>query len=250
MARDPTLKGPESGDLARLNRVEIQILSLLADGHTAKSIAQLTGFSLVSVNERLRQARRKTGASSSRELARFLKAHAAEPNKIELGSSAAVDASRSRFALGGIAMMTLILGAAAAVVVHQVPDGSAQAGVTDDPVLSGVLGTPGSEPRQLAVQVRTEQRDAAWAAPMEAAVRARFAPLVAERRLQLITVTCASSVCEVIGTIDENDPKVLESTVQRIQEPSFNAVAPGTQNVAIAFGPKGFASYWRRADQW
>lgn len=59
-------------DLSRLTPGERQVLALLAQGHTAKSVAALTGASLHSVNERLREARRKTGVGSSRELARRL----------------------------------------------------------------------------------------------------------------------------------------------------------------------------------
>ena len=60
-------------DLGRLNEAERQVLRLLAEGHTAKSVANELGSTPASVNERLREARRKTGAGSSRELARLLK---------------------------------------------------------------------------------------------------------------------------------------------------------------------------------
>ena len=59
-------------DLSRLNAKERQILLLLAQGHTAKSAAVATGSSVHAVNERLREARRKTGVASSRELARLV----------------------------------------------------------------------------------------------------------------------------------------------------------------------------------
>ncbi len=51
---------------------ELEILRLLASGHTAKSIAVCLDRSETSINERLREARRKTGIGSSRELARLL----------------------------------------------------------------------------------------------------------------------------------------------------------------------------------
>ena len=63
-----------SVDLSALNAAERQVLLLLAQGHTAKSVASQTGVTVHSVNERLREARRKTGAGSSRELARLLAA--------------------------------------------------------------------------------------------------------------------------------------------------------------------------------
>lgn len=55
-----------------LNEKELEILRLLAGGHTVKSIAAGLGRSEASINERLREARRKTGVGSSRELARLL----------------------------------------------------------------------------------------------------------------------------------------------------------------------------------
>jgi DNA-binding CsgD family transcriptional regulator len=64
--------------LDRLNAHERHILLLLARGHTAKSVANLRGMSVNAVNEHLRSARRKTGAASSRELARALSDSAAQ----------------------------------------------------------------------------------------------------------------------------------------------------------------------------
>lgn len=57
-------------DLTRLSDVERRALLLLARGHTAKSAAAELGASEGAVNERLREARRKTGVASSRQLAR------------------------------------------------------------------------------------------------------------------------------------------------------------------------------------
>ena len=64
--------------LDRLNVHERRVLLLLARGHTAKSVANLSGMSVNAVNEHLRSARRKTGAASSRELARTLSDSAAQ----------------------------------------------------------------------------------------------------------------------------------------------------------------------------
>lgn len=58
-------------DLSRLSDTERRALLLLATGHTAKSAANTLGVTEASVNERLREARRKTGVGSSRELARL-----------------------------------------------------------------------------------------------------------------------------------------------------------------------------------
>lgn len=63
-----------SSKFAALTEKELEILRLLAAGHTVKSIAAGLGRSETSINERLRDARRKTGIGSSRELARLLDA--------------------------------------------------------------------------------------------------------------------------------------------------------------------------------
>lgn len=54
-----------------LSDKELEVLRLLAMGHTGKSIAARLGQSEAAINERLRDARRKTGVGSSRELARM-----------------------------------------------------------------------------------------------------------------------------------------------------------------------------------
>ncbi|WP_369026631.1 helix-turn-helix transcriptional regulator [Qipengyuania sp. RANM35] len=70
--------------LAALNDNELEILHLLANGHTAKSIAASLGRSETAINERLREARRKTGVGSSRELARLLDAQKIWDENIDL----------------------------------------------------------------------------------------------------------------------------------------------------------------------
>lgn len=57
-----------------LSEREKEALRLLLVGHDAKSIANLLGLSVHTVNDRLRDARRKMGATSSREAARRLAA--------------------------------------------------------------------------------------------------------------------------------------------------------------------------------
>jgi DNA-binding CsgD family transcriptional regulator len=71
-------------DLARLSEREKAVLRLLARGHDAKSAAQALGLSVHTVNERLRDARRMLGASSSREAARTLvEAEGSQENRAE-----------------------------------------------------------------------------------------------------------------------------------------------------------------------
>src|ERR1700761_7528610 len=55
-----------------LSEREKETLRLLLGGHDIKSIAADLGLSVNTVNERLRDARRKLGASSSRQAARML----------------------------------------------------------------------------------------------------------------------------------------------------------------------------------
>jgi DNA-binding CsgD family transcriptional regulator len=76
-------------DKSLLNDVELRYLDLLAEGHTVKSISILTGKSVAAINERLRNARRKTGVGSSRELARLTKAQETRHEKIRLEVPAA-----------------------------------------------------------------------------------------------------------------------------------------------------------------
>ena len=55
-----------------LTEKEKQTLRLIVRGHDAKSIARSLGLSVHTINERLRDARRKMAVSSSREAARLL----------------------------------------------------------------------------------------------------------------------------------------------------------------------------------
>ena len=61
-----------SEPLKSLSEREQDTLRLLLAGHDAKSIARDLGLSVYTVNDRLREARRKLGVSSSREAARLL----------------------------------------------------------------------------------------------------------------------------------------------------------------------------------
>lgn len=63
--------------ISTLSEREKATLRLLVSGHDAKSIARHLGLSVHTVNERLRNARRKLGVSSSREAARLLFDHEA-----------------------------------------------------------------------------------------------------------------------------------------------------------------------------
>ncbi len=101
----------------------LEILRLLAGGHTVKSIAARLERSEASINERLREARRKTGVGSSRELARQLAAQKIWDKNIDLSadtSSVEVDAGpppgRGRWSKGQMMMLIAIPLAAAGLL--------------------------------------------------------------------------------------------------------------------------------------
>ncbi|MEQ1496973.1 MAG: helix-turn-helix transcriptional regulator [Novosphingobium sp.] len=104
---------------ATLTDKEVEVLRLLAAGHTVKSIAFGLGRSETSINERLRDARRKTGVGSSRELARLLDAQKIWDKNIDLSTwHAAADeavqpANAGRPSLKGTIIMLITLPASA-----------------------------------------------------------------------------------------------------------------------------------------
>ena len=77
---------PFASELPALSDKELEVLRLLAAGHTVKSIAVRLGRSEASINERLRDARRKTCVGSSRELARLLDAQKIWDKNIDLAA--------------------------------------------------------------------------------------------------------------------------------------------------------------------
>lgn len=109
-----------SRSLAALTDKEREILRMLTAGHTVKTIAVQLGRSETSINERLRDARRKTGVGSSRELARLLDDQKNWDKKIDLtiSGSAAHDAAQpqntGRFRSKGTMIMLIALPLAAA----------------------------------------------------------------------------------------------------------------------------------------
>lgn len=114
--------------LDALTEKEKDALRLLLRGHDAKSSARALGLSVHTVNERLREARRKLGVTSSREAARRLMESEAGPET--LGDKALGDAAgaipgagttapatrrwaglRPALVLAGVSAMSLILAA-------------------------------------------------------------------------------------------------------------------------------------------
>ena len=135
-------------DVESLSDRERETLRLLGRGHDAKSIASALDLSVHTVNERLRDVRRKLGVSSSREAARLLLAHeaASEPPKNagykEIGvaaargesaysfrtQSSATGAKRSLvFVVIGVVMLAVLIS-----VLMALPQGGADAPASSD----------------------------------------------------------------------------------------------------------------------
>ncbi|MBB4614426.1 helix-turn-helix domain-containing protein [Novosphingobium taihuense] len=138
--------GPRA--IADLTDKELEVLRLLTAGHTIKSIATVLDRSEASINERLRDARRKTGIGSSRELARLVAGQENWPRKTDLPSpGAAGDAgeqdssARPHWKKGKIAMFTLLPLAAGLMLVattsHRAdePQASQNAAATVSPLI-------------------------------------------------------------------------------------------------------------------
>ena len=223
-----------SPDLSRLNDSERRVLSLLAEGHTAKTVARELNLTPAAVNERLREARRKAGVGSSRELARLLKSQENRHEQMGMGKAAAAsseasstDAKPWRPRTGVVAMVSLLVLAAAAAAALTGQSNPPEAQV--DPLLGTPLQT-GPDPAALHAQVRAESRDPSWASKTEAAIRARALqiPLIGKDG-NTLRITCASKLCEIAGSIHmpkkaqaEFDPKSPESRAQTaLQTPPF-----------------------------
>lgn len=111
-----------------LTEKEKQTLRLIVRGHDAKSIARHLSLSVHTVNERLRDARRKLEVSSSREAARLLfetegwdpqnhadkqMGEASAPARVEQGAASGIGEERTQRQTGliaGGAIMSFILG--------------------------------------------------------------------------------------------------------------------------------------------
>jgi DNA-binding CsgD family transcriptional regulator len=208
-------KNEDNGaDLGRLNQSERRVLYLLAEGHTAKTVAREMGLTPAAVNERLREARRKTGVGSSRELARLLKSQENRHDEVGMAKASAFappppvpDAQPWRPQTGVVAMTTLFIVAAGAAIALMGPGNPPASQV--DPLIGTTLQS-GPDPAALHAQVRSESRDSDWAPRTEEAIRARTLqiPLIGKNGNSL-RVTCASKLCEIAGSIrmPENLPK-------------------------------------------
>lgn len=206
-------------ELNRLNDAERRVLRLLAEGHTAKSIALALGSTAAAVNERLREARRKTGVGSSRELARMLRAQESRDEQMGVASGGGIAATPKdevaaaparRVGKGMLVMIAIGLSALlAAAAALQAPQGQHGAIVVDP--LIGAIPSSEEAPDSMYRKLRAEPRDSAWAPSAEQVLRKRFSQIERVGRPPAeLRVTCAATMCEVAGTIDAPDPKGKE----------------------------------------
>jgi len=191
------------------------VLRLLAQGHTAKSIATELGTTPAAVNERLREARRKTGAGSSRELARLLKSQENRHEQMGVGKdrrTAALlspsDAGAWRPQTGVLAMIGLFTVAVAVAATISIQQPAAPSAKPDAPFEDPQLGTvEPNGPAWLYPMLRQEPRDPAWAPNAERRLRDRYSGIAFfGLKPTLLRVTCARTLCEVAATFGAPRP--------------------------------------------
>ena len=249
-------------DFSALNPAEREVLTLLAQGHTAKSIAALNGKTEASVNERLREARRKTGIASSRELARLLAK--ADPPKnrdeqIGVGAMCAAGApetrrsARRRAPAKGVITMGIFTATAVTVTAmfafQDTPAGGNS--VAADPLLRAWSVEAPAAPslRDLHAKLRAEKRDAVWAGGAEAAVKARYAKIVGPN--ETLRVTCGATRCEVVGVLPEGEK--ASAALQAVQDHALytdiTKLGFGSDLFTVTSADRKrlvFVSYWHR----
>jgi DNA-binding CsgD family transcriptional regulator/head-tail adaptor len=243
-------------DLSTLNPAEREALALLARGHTAKSIASITGRSVGSINERLREARRKTGVGSSRELARLYATQENRDEQIGVGNgqpgvatAPEVAAAVARGSRKGIVLMgfALLSGIAALALVPGLVSHPQEA--TGDPEFNITFPEAKLDTRNLHAQVRRETRDPAWAAPTEQAIRTRYAKLVhADRMTRPVRVICGATICEVAGLLPDGNLKLINETMDEMQVGALpkDLEKLGLKSGSQLFGKGNFIAYWMR----
>lgn len=239
-----------------LSEREREVLRLLVRGHTVKSIAEITGRTSGAVNERLREARRKTGVGSSRELARLLASQENRDTKIGMGSSPVDQAPEPqqarpdgvlRYGKGALIMIPILLSIAlAAVAIHQHGvDAATNPPVVDapanDPILGRTLGSmmgPGNSYQK----VRSEVRDPVWADPTERALGDVYRRILTSYGLvEPVRVICAATICEVAfknGLVERNgkpDASRTNEFWQTIQQGNALGDAKKALNLTVEY---------------
>lgn len=249
--------------LDRLNASERELLLLLGQGHTAKSIAAFKELSEFAVNERFRSARRKTGIGSSREIARLL---AAQENRHDFMGLAPDPATASdlprpdapalrrasilrRWSLPMIAAGLLAVALFAQQTVAP-PTGEGQ------PLVSEILSHQQQAPDMAALHAEASGApDPEWSPGAEAMLSERYGAILGDAdALESLGVTCSATLCEVAGTarLDVTGERVAD-LLKRLQDVATGEPVPG---FAHRFGHYGssparpgvfvFVGYWSR----
>lgn len=254
--------------LDRLSGTERDVLRLLGQGHTAKSIAALRGLTVAAVNERLRSGRRKTGVGSSRELARLLAAQENRDDFIGLAAApaappgsprpgAAPSRQASFFRRWSLPMIAAGLIAAAALFAQQTATPPAAA-PTDrgQPLVPELLSHQQQAPDMAALHAEAAGApDPEWSAQTEALLSQRYRAIIGEADgLASFGVTCSAVMCEVAGTtrLDVAGEQVA-GLLARLQNVATADPIPGLEHRLGHYGSSParpgafvFVSYWRR----
>lgn len=255
-------------DLTRLSQAERDVLELLARGHTAKSIAGLTGQSEGAVNERLRTARRKTGVGSSRELARLLFAQKNWDEKIGMAGREALGTVGDQQTMSawawlagwrGLVAMSVAMLAAAIAVASQTSGSSPSVSpppLLNDPLVERIADlSSNDEIRRLHAEVRAQTRDTLWAERTETDLRSLYAALAHLRSAsEPVRVICAANLCEVAGAVDGDVHGVEAGMVALVDVPICEGARKlGLRREIVDVGMTNgrppsapFVSYWRR----
>ncbi|WP_254912958.1 helix-turn-helix domain-containing protein [Novosphingobium sp. B 225] len=224
--------------LAALNDKELEVLRLLAAGHTVKSIAANLGRSEASINERLRDARRKTGVGSSRELARLIDAQKNWDKNIDLSAPSPLThgldqpPSAGLFRSKGTLVMLIAIPAAAvglAIMAAQpaqspLPPQTANAAPARQSPLVGtwaldVQRIPAAErPQRVTITLRRSQ-DQKWSS-----------------RVEIVAPDGSSTYAESTAAAD-GIPVPISGTMQFIDTASLRQPAPGT--LVMTLGKNG-----------
>lgn len=256
----------EQDPLLVLNQRELDVLRLLASGHTAKSIAEQSGLSVNAVNDRLREARRKTGVGSSRELARLIATQENWGEKIEVPSRVPLDqtaypkAAPPRFRSirrKAVIMISAVILALSVIAWHQHSEISPSVSAspeTTDPVIEA-LGSTSQDPRTLHAALKAERRDPVWAERTEALLSRTYASALDKTGLAgAVHVQCGRTLCEVYAVQHEPSSSTEETTLKRsLDAPVFrNLEEAGLVNRGLNTssddGPNGrlaFVTYWQ-----
>jgi DNA-binding CsgD family transcriptional regulator len=190
-----------------LSPAERQVLALLARGHTTKSIAVALDLSVHAVNERLREARRKTGAASSRELARCLATHENWDKQIRVPGDGPPSAepespgaamAASRRSRSFVIMLATVAVLALAVVGVQIA--SPPTAMRDQAASAPASGASRSTAPLSPFRARfdAEARNSDWAAPAELRALSLFTLVDG---VHSIEVHCAATLCRVEGAV-------------------------------------------------